>query len=148
MIDIQFGFQSREYIFYEPYVGRHISNIVIIKRNNRRTEQTLTVNASINNTCSKGINTATQGEDYMLLSGSSNTLQFKVFPNQQNITIDFFINADDLIEGTEFFRVNISVIDSCMTFNLHRRSNYWESTEIFIYDTDSKLFAVSWLALL
>lgn len=85
-----------------------------MKRNNRRTEQTLTVNASINNTCSKGINTATQGEDYMLLSGSSNTLQFKVFPNQQNITIDFFINADDLIEGTEFFRV---VIDSCMTFN-------------------------------
>ena len=74
---------------------------------------------------------------------------FEFFPNDQSFTINFFINSDELPEGTEGFRLGSAPERgqqqpglSYPTYEPPSGRNAHVNTEIIILDNDSKFITL------
>ena len=109
-----------EYTFLEPDFEMFVGNVSIIKEGGRVTEQTFAVNILINEPI-VGSRLATQKTDETVAAGINydfrtegtasgtalgvNSMVFEFSPNEQSFTFNFFINSDEVPEGTEGFRL-------------------------------------------
>ena len=138
----------------EPDFFQIVTQVLLIKENNTISEQTfgvtVTVSAPASSTRPATLEPDTDDEtivnfDYSLtLEGNSIELQFP--PNQQNISFEFFLNSDDLPEGTEGFQASSTSASSFLfpTFQspvsseLNPNPRAYQATEIQITDNDCK----------
>ena len=156
--DIHIGYEIPEYMYYEPDFETFIRNVTIIKEDNQLTEQTFAVVISINEP-NVGIRPATQetletiaaGINYdfrtAITGAEVDSFVFEFFPDQQSLRFYFFINSDELPEGTEGFRLGSAPERgqpepglSYPTYQPPSGRNAHVNTEIIIIDNDSKFY--------
>lgn len=98
--DLEIGFRLSQYIYPEPTQNEIISDVVLVKKNDKKTELTYNIRVIIDSP-PPGINAAANGSDYFSF------LEDKVLflPTHQNVTLPFILLPDDLLEGIEGFRI-------------------------------------------
>ena len=141
---MRIGFGQEVYSFIEPKSERLFSNVTLIKEDNRRSEQTIHIIASVHSP-SSGLRAATLRTpttttyDYRLSTpGSSRTLIFP--PDAQSIALPIFINSDDFLEGIEAFEARIIPLSFFPSFQPPVSGSLFQNTEIRIIDDDCELF--------
>ena len=75
--------------------------------------------------------------DYSLGIPGSTYLVLHFLPDQQSITFEFFLNDDNLTEGTEAFQASSTPVEGFPTFQAPITTAF-VSTEIQIKDNDCK----------
>ena len=75
--------------------------------------------------------------DYTLGSPGDTFIVSQFHPNQQSIAFEFFLNSDELPEGTEAFQASLISVEGFPTFQPPISTAY-ASTEIQIIDNDCK----------
>ena len=103
------------YDYFEPNTRTLIENVTLIKEDNRVSEQTFGISITFGSP-GAGIRAATLQEtagqttnfDYVVSSPGVNRITRSFFPFQSEITLTFFLQPDELPEGTEGFRPTIA----------------------------------------
>ena len=136
------------YFHIEPDFFRLVSQVLLTKEDNRVSEQTfsvtVTVSAPASSTRRATLETvdSTISIDYSLPT-LRNSIQLTFPPNSQNISFSFFLNSDDLPEGTEGFQAS-STSSSSPLFPFFQppvsvgspNTRAYQTTEIQITDND------------
>ncbi len=145
---IHIGFALETYDYFEPDNEQFFRNVTLVREGNRLSERTFSVNITFADPVSgiaPTLETVDTGTSYDYRVGGLPGVQVRsiFFPaSAPNITFNFFINSDDLPEGTESFRVLSSVDQSdprITTFMTPVLGLAFRNTEIRIFDTDCKL---------
>ena len=141
-IALQIGFSQQSYDFQEPDYRTLFRNVTLIKENNRITEQTYSVAINVNSS-GIGLKAATlqsvDGINYDYSIGPPG-IEFSIIdfpPESQSITFPFFLNHDELPEGTETFQASAVANNEFPTFETP--TNLFVNTLINIIDNDGKL---------
>lgn len=134
--DIEIGFALHYHTFNEPDERTIVQNVSLIKEDGRVSEQTYGLVISVTDfVIITGI--AELGSDFSL---SNDPMQDSVSilfpPSAQSINFTFFLEADDLIEGTEGFEAFISFADGFPTFDLPSDGNAFADVQVTIMDND------------
>ena len=150
-LDIHIGFKLPEYTFCEPDFETFINNVTIIKEDGQVTEQTFALIITINEP-NFGIRPATRGTTETIAAGinydfrttrASDLVLFELLPDKQNLTFSFFLNSDELPEGTEGFLLHSEPVRgqplgfSYPIYQPPSGINAQENAEILIKDDDS-----------
>ena len=114
-----------------------------MKEDNRVSEQTFGVGINVGNPQSLPAATletfdSSHNFDYSLSSPGQSFVILTFHPNQQNVTLPFFLFADTLPEGTEAFRASSTSALEFPTFQPPVATAF-ASTEIQIIDNDCKI---------
>ena len=143
---IRIGYAQDVYQFFEPDIIIFITNVTLVKEDGRVSEQTFGVSITVSNpktltaatleTVNTGINF-----DYTLGSPGQTITVLQFLPNQQSITFEFFLNSDEIPEGTEAFQASSTTVESFPTFQAPITTAF-ASTEIQIIDNDCKCITV------
>ena len=139
----------------EPDFSRFVSQVLLTKEDNRVSEQTFSVTVTVSAPASstrpatlKTVDT-TISIDYSLPT-IRNSIQLTFPPNSQNISFPFFLNSDDLPEGTEGFQAS-STSSSSPLFPLFQppvsvgspNPRAYQTTEIQITDNDCTYYVMN-----
>ena len=123
-----------------------INNVTLVKEDGRVSEQTFGVNITVSDPqmlspATLRTDDTSANYDYSLgIRGQTfQVLQF--LPNQQSITFVFFLNNDELPEGTEAFQASSTPVEGFPTFQAPITTAF-PSTEIQIIDNDCKCITV------
>ena len=79
--------------------------------------------------------------DYTLGTSEQTFRILEFLPNQQSITFGFFLNSDEVPEGTEAFQASSTQVEGSPTFQAPITTAF-PSTEIQIIDNDCKCIIV------
>lgn len=115
-------------------------NVTLVKENNVTTEQTYSV--AISTTSLGGLTAATLESnqsgnyDYSLGHPGKPTAILRIDPDEQSVTFPFFLNHDELPEGTETFQARAIPSDGFPTYR--NPSSLFAETLISIRDNDSE----------
>ena len=143
---IRIGFAQEIYNFLEPEFTRNFRNVTLIKEDDRQSEQTFAVVVTVSNPAS-ALRAATPevtgqnptiSTDYRLTNSRTSTTFF-FSPFSQSIAVPFFLNADDLPEGTEAFQASSTLLENSPNFQPPITNTAFQNTEIQILDDDCKL---------
>lgn len=112
---IRIGFKFEQYNFFEPkLIPVTFRNVTIIRENNRLSEQTFGVQITFGDPDSE-LSAATlqqigqnSGYDYVLDVPGNDHLNLSFYPNQSEISVAFSLQPDNVVEGIEGFRAQIS----------------------------------------
>ena len=124
-----------------------INNVTLVKEDGRVSEQTFGVGITVSNPqmlspatleplSDEGVNF-----DYTLGTPGQTFTVIEFLPNQQSITFEFFLNSDELPEGTEAFQASSTPVEGFPTFQAPITTAF-PSTEIQIIDNDCKFINV------
>ncbi len=147
-IDCTVGFARAEYEFAEPDVPTSFRNVTLLKEYGCVSEQTFSVGISISapstNISAALIEYHNTGESYdysfpELLAPSFFKVTF--LPREQNISLSFSVNADELPERLEGFQLSCTPVEGFPTFKLPVDGH--QQTQIQITDSDCKLYTIS-----
>ena len=122
-----------------------ITDVTLVKEDNRVSEQTFGVGITVSN--SQTLPAATyelfdpSNFDYALNISEKTFVVMQFLPNQQSITFEFFLNSDELPEGTEAFQASSTPVEGFPTFQAPITTAF-PSTEIQIIDNDCKCITV------
>ena len=150
---IRIGYELALYTFEEPDFETYISQVRLIREDNRQSEQTFSMAISITDPTTGNIHAATldsatdpnQTYDFRGTQPGQRFFTLRFFPQAPFVSINFFFNADSLPEGLEGF--SLSVIPSeertaqnveFPNFRSPLRSAF-QTTEIRLIDHDCKL---------
>lgn len=136
------GFRLTEYAFQEPSTPIRIRNVTLIKEDSRTSEQTFTVFVNFSDP-GNGVSPASlqqesgqvESSDYVVTTPGRAAITKQFLPNQQEITIEFTLLPDNILEGVEGFRATVQSAVSSPTFQLPV-SNAFPSTLIKINDSE------------
>ena len=138
---IRIGFTSEVYQYNEPDFLMYITNVTIVKEDNRVSEQTFGVGITVSNPLMLSPATLETADninfDYTLGSPGDTFIVSQFLPNQQSIGFYFFLNSDELPEGTEAFQASLISVEGFPTFQPPISTAY-ASTEVQIIDNDCK----------
>ena len=143
---IRIGYTQEVYQYYEPDFLVLITNVTLVKEDNRVSEQTFGVGITVSNPQMLSAATVETDDasidfDYAL-SAPGDTYYFVPFnPNQQSNVFQFFLNGDDLPEETEAFQASSTSVEGFPTFQAPITTAF-PSTEIQIIDNDCKCITV------
>ena len=123
-----------------------ITNVTLVKEDSRVSEQTFGVGITVSNPQMLSPATLEQFNtginfDYALGIPEQTFTVLQFLPNQQSITFEFFLNSDELPEGTEAFRASSTPVEGFPTFQAPITTAF-PSTEIQIIDNDCKCITV------
>ena len=123
-----------------------ISNVTLVKEDGRVSEQTFGVGITVSNP--QMLSPATLeafdtsiNYDYSLGVPGQTFIVLRFLPNQQSITFNFFLNGDEVPEGTEAFQASSTPVEGFPTFQAPITTAF-PSTEIQIIDNDCKCITV------
>lgn len=141
MCEIVFNGTSADntYTVTEPTLGTWVNNtVVLIKKFNCTSEQTIYIRLSVGPTQLTGmssatLDTATTTNDYNIGGVGTGYKEIIFLPHQQSMAFDFYLNPDSLFEGSEAFDIVIS----------NSLSNFRERASVVILDNDSKFSILS-----
>lgn len=145
-IGCRVGFVRDEYVFPEPDTYTSVHNVTVIKEGGCVTERTYGIAISIaepsNNITAATIETrnSSRGFDYNFDIVRENFLNLTFSPDEQELSVSFHLNGDNLPEKTEAFQISCSPMDGYPTFK-HPATTYL-STQIQITDNDRKWTSV------
>ena len=116
--------------------------MTIVKEDNRVSEQTFGVGITVGNPQSLQAATLetfdiSNNFDYSLGIPGQTFGVLTFLPQQQNITFNFFLFADELPEGIEAFQASLTSVEGFPTFQSPVTTAF-ASTEIQIIDNDCK----------
>lgn len=112
---LSIGFAQAEYIFNELAFNILIRSVTIIT--NRPSEQTFEVKISVGPSSgdrrpAQLISSTDNHTDFSLIGeADQNEVTLVLRPSRQSVIFPFILFGDDLVEGEEWFRANISVGD-------------------------------------
>lgn len=143
---IRIGFALPLYRFQEPANESLTTEVTLVKEGNRESEQTFGVVVTVSDP--GGILQAASIQasnesiyDYRLFIPS--TFILLLFPSAvQSVTFSFFINADELPEGTEAFRASSTPFEGFATFQAPITDSAHQTTTIEILDNDCELLDI------
>ena len=147
--DIRIGFALDVYEYFEPSSETMFTNVTLLKENNRVSEQTFRVGIVASDPTSVRPATLETRHsyiyDYRVGSVGQTFILRDLIPSQQTTAVAFFLNSDDIPEGTEGF-VLTSEVD---TYNGHpaflpplpTSTTAFQSTTVQIIDDDGNLLA-------
>ncbi len=149
-VDIQIGFQNSSYILIEPQFETDII-VFLEKQDGQRTEQTYGVVIIVTDaTPSANIQAATlstsiSDEDYIVTAPDERSFVFLLQPEHQFLDFLFTLFSDDLVEGTEGFRVFSYATEDPTSpiFTAPSSGVLFPSTFIIIADDDCKLHKIA-----
>ena len=138
---IRIGFAQEVYQYFEPDFVMLITSVTLVKEDGRVSEQTFSVGITVSNPQTLPAATLETFDtsinyDYSLGTPGS-TLVLRFLPNQQSITFQFFLNSDDLPEGTEAFQASSTPVEGFPMFQAPITTAF-AATEIQIIDNDCK----------
>ena len=142
------------YIFSEPTIGAKLTNVTLIKEDNRPTEQTFGFRLVFGDTievrsATLQIEGSLHGFDYVITAPGSTEFFTLLSPDEDRVEIPFIIFPDDLVEGTEGFRIDLTTLGGTVfpNFALPSAENSpFPFTEIRIADTDGKSNNISYFS--
>ena len=138
---IRIGYSLEVYQYFEPDSLMFINNVTLVKEDGRVSEQTFGVGITVSNpqmlspATLETVNSSMY--DYSLGVPGQTFIVLHFLPNQQSITFQFFLNGDNLIEGTEAFQASATTVEGFPTFQAPITTAF-PSTEIQMIDNDSK----------
>ena len=143
---IRIGYALEVYQYFEPDSLMFTNNVTLVKEDGRVSEQTFGVGITVSNP--QMLSPATLEDDntdinfdYTLgIPGQAFTI-IQFLPNQQSITFVFFLNSDEVPEGTEAFQASSTPLEGFPTFQAPITTAF-PSTEIQIIDDDCKCITV------
>ena len=123
-----------------------INNVTLVKEDGRVSEQTFGVGITVSNPQMLSPATLESFDtsinfDYALNAPEQTFTVLLFLPNQQSITFEFFLNNDELPEGTEAFQASSTPVVGFPTFQAPITTAF-PSTEIQIIDNDCKCIIV------
>ena len=123
-----------------------ITNVTLVKEDGRVSEQTFGVGITVSNPQMLSPATLEPDDtsfnfDYTLGIPGQTFIVLQFLPNQQSITFEFFLNSDELPEGTEAFQASSTPGEGFPTFQAPITTAF-ASTEIQIIDNDCKCITV------
>ena len=143
---IRIGYALEVYQYFEPDSLMLITNVTLVKEDNRVSEQTFGVNITVSDpqmlspATLRTDNTSTNYDYSLGIRGQTfQVLQF--LPSQQSITFNFLLNSDEVPEGTEAFQASSTPVEGFPTFQAPITTAF-PSTEIQILDNDCKCITV------
>ena len=111
---MRIGFRLSQYDYFEPDFDTIITNLTLIKEDNRLSEQTFGVIVIFHDP-GAGVRPATLQEsftqetpfDYLIDTPGNDDIVLVFQPFQSEITANFILLSDELPEGTEAFRASV-----------------------------------------
>ena len=99
------------------------NNVTLVKEDGRVSEQTFGVGITVSNpqmlsaaTLETVNNSISSMFDYSLGIPGQTFIVLQFLPIQQNITFEFYLNSDELPEGTEAFQASSTPVEGFPTF--------------------------------
>ena len=143
---IRIGYAQEVYQYFEPDFLIVITNVTLVKEDGRVSEQTFGVGITVSNP--QMLTPATLESfdfsinfDYALSTPEQTFTVLNFFPSQQSVTFQFFLNGDELPEGTEAFQASSTPVEGFPIFQAPITTAF-ASTEIQIIDNDCKCIIV------
>ena len=150
LTDIHIGFSQELYEYFEtiPLVETGITNLTLVKDDNRVSEQTFRVGINVNDPSITDVAAATletddtgPGEwDYRVNFVGQDFLLADIFPLQQSLLVPFVLTGDNVPEGLEGFQLDASVETAGglprFQLPLPTSTTAFQSTTITIIDND------------
>ena len=148
LTDIHIGFSSELYEYFEPSSETFITNVTLMKDNNRESEQTFSVGIHFSDPASVRpaallTNDTRDSWDYSIqrVPGQAFVLRF-LRPDQQSVTVSFYLNSDDVPEGPEGFQLT-EIVETAggypqFLLPLQTSTTAFQSTTVTIIDDDGK----------
>ena len=123
-----------------------ITNVTLVKEDGRVSEQTFDVGITVSNPQMLSPATLESFDpsinfDYTLGIPEQTFIVLQFLPNQQSITFEFYLNSDEVPEGTEAFQASSTPVEGFPEFQAPITTAY-PSTEIQIIDNDCKCITV------
>ena len=123
-----------------------INNVTLVKEDGRVSEQTYGVGITVSSPQMLSPATLDTDDtsinfDYALGNSGQTFIILQFLPSQQSITFVFFLNSDELPEGTEAFQASSTPVEGFPTFQAPITTAF-PSTEIQIIDNDCKCITV------
>ena len=146
---LRIGFQLPQYDYFEPDSQVLITNVTLIKEDNRMSEQTFAVSLLFGDpdapTRPATLQQSSESSfDYLVSNPGESSITVEFAPEQTEVSVTFFLFPDDFPEGTEGFSINVtSQGDIFPNFQLpettpRTRIPAFASTLVRILDTDRK----------
>ena len=138
------GFKEEFYTYTEPERWTLISNVTLVKENNRQSKQTFSVAVGISSPNLEDVSLATARvggklNDYDIAGAPNGFLTFLFPPTLQRTSYFFPLNPDDVAEGTEVFLALSTPIEGSITYMIAGlSSSIFRSVRVVIEDDDRK----------
>ncbi len=138
------GFEEEYYTYTEPVSRMLISNVALVKEDNRQSEQTFLVAVTVNSPNLEEISPATARDDgglndYDIVGAPNGFLTILFPPSLQRRPYLFFLSPDDVAEGPEGFLALSSPNEGSITYTTPgQSSSVFRSATVVIEDDDRK----------
>ena len=153
LIDLVIGFERQSYTFNEPDHSILITEVALVKEDNRVSEQTFHVAVGISDPTLPDVSPATSdseafGGDYMI-PRSIDGIRIIIFePHMERSQYTFFLYSDEIAERREGFLIFSGPNEGSTIYTTpNMLSALFRSTTIVIEDNDSELCCVEFYGL-
>ena len=145
LTDIRIGFSRELYEYFEPSEETIITNITLVKDDNRVSEQTFRIRIVVSDPTSMRPATLHTEDiepdswDYPVGQVGQHFLLIDISPAQQSLLVAFILNDDDVPEGLEGFRLTAAGGFPQFLLPLQTSTTAFQSTTITVIDADGML---------
>ena len=148
IIDLVIGFERQSYTFNEPDNSMVITEVALVKEDNRLSEQTFFVAVGISDPTLPNVSPATSesealGGDYQIPRANNGTPTIIFEPHMERSQYTFSLYSDEIAERREGFVIFSLPDEGSTTYTTpNLLSTVFRSTTIVIEDNDSELCCI------